>query len=46
MCSLRLIVTPIANPLELELGQEVLHGDLQTLNYGLVHMHKLTRKVQ
>jgi hypothetical protein len=41
MCSLRLIVTTIANPPELKLGQEVLHGDLQTLHYDLIDIHKI-----
>jgi hypothetical protein len=46
ICSLRLITTTIANQPELNLGQEVLHGDLQTSNYDLVKMHKLTPKIQ
>jgi hypothetical protein len=35
-------VTTIANPPEIKLRQEVLHGDLKTLYYDLVDMHKLT----
>jgi hypothetical protein len=46
LCSHKLIATPIANPLELHFGQEVLHGDLKCLHYDLVDMHKLTPKIQ
>jgi hypothetical protein len=42
ICSLRLIVTTIANPPVLKLGQEVLHSGLQTLFSDLVDMHRLT----
>jgi hypothetical protein len=45
MCSHRLIATPIANPPELHFRQEVLHGDIQCLNYDLFDMHKLTPKI-
>jgi hypothetical protein len=34
-----MIVTTNANPPELKLGQEVLHGDLQPLHSDLVDMH-------
>jgi hypothetical protein len=40
MCSHRLIATTIANPPELNVRQEVLHGDLQCFHYDLVDMHK------
>jgi hypothetical protein len=46
MCSHRLIATTIANPPELDFGQEVLHGDLQRLHYDLVDLHKLTPNLQ
>jgi hypothetical protein len=46
LCSYRLIVTLIPNRPELHFGQGVLHGHLQSLNYHLVKMHKLTRKIQ
>jgi hypothetical protein len=39
LCSHRLIATLIANPLELHIRQEVLHGDLQYFHYNLVYMH-------
>jgi hypothetical protein len=45
-CSLRLILTTISNPPELNFGQEVIHGDLQFLHYDLVDIHKLTLKIQ
>jgi hypothetical protein len=38
MCSYKLIATPIANPLELLFGQEVLHDHLQCFKYYLVDM--------
>jgi hypothetical protein len=41
ICSLRQLATIIAIPPELKLGQEVLHGDLQTLHYYLIDMHKI-----
>jgi hypothetical protein len=46
MCSHRLIATLIANPPKLHFGQEVLHGDLQWLDYYLVDMHKISPKIQ
>jgi hypothetical protein len=46
ICSLRLIVTTIANPPELKLGQEVLHGDLHTLHSYLADMHMPTRWIK
>jgi hypothetical protein len=46
ICSLRLIMTTIANPPEFKLGQEVLHDYLQTLYYDLIVMHKLTAKIK
>jgi hypothetical protein len=45
LCSHSLIASPIANPLKLHFGQEVLHGDLQCLNYDLVDIHKLSPKI-
>jgi hypothetical protein len=44
--SIKLFAIAIANPPELNFGRGVLHGDLQTLCYKLVEMHKLTPKVQ
>jgi hypothetical protein len=44
--SIKLFATAIANPPELNIGLGVLHGDLKTLYYKLVDMHKLTPKVQ
>jgi hypothetical protein len=46
MCSSRLIATTIANPPELNFGQEGLNADLQFLHYNLVGMHKITPKIQ
>jgi hypothetical protein len=46
LCSISLVATAIANTPELNYGQGVLHGALQTLNYDLVDMHKLTLKIQ
>jgi hypothetical protein len=46
ICSLWLIGTPIANPPEINFGYEVLHGDLQSLNYDLIYMNKLTPKIE
>jgi hypothetical protein len=39
LCSHRLIAIPIANPPELHIGQEVLHGDIQCFHYDLVDMN-------
>jgi hypothetical protein len=46
MCSLSLIGTTLPNPPELNLGQEVLHGDLRCLHYDLVDMDKLAPMIQ
>jgi hypothetical protein len=46
MCSLRLIVTAIANPPDLKFGHEGLHGDIQTFHSDLVDMHKLTPHIE
>jgi hypothetical protein len=42
----RLIEILIANPSELHFGQEVLHGDLQRLDYDLDDMHTLTPQIK
>jgi hypothetical protein len=41
-----MIAATNAYPLELNFGQEVIHSDLQFLNYDLVDIHKLTPKIQ
>jgi hypothetical protein len=46
LCSISLVATAIANSPELNYGQGVLHGVLQTLHYDLIDMHKLTPKIQ
>jgi hypothetical protein len=46
LCSISLVATAIANSLELNCGQGVLHGALQTWYYDLIDMHKLTPKIQ
>jgi hypothetical protein len=46
LCSISLVATAIANPLELNFGRGVLHGALQTLHFGLIDMHKLTHNIQ
>jgi hypothetical protein len=46
MYSHGLIATTIANPPELNFGQEVRHGDLKSLHYDLIDMHKPTPKIQ
>jgi hypothetical protein len=46
VCSHRLIATTIANSPELDFGQEVLHGDIQALDSGMVDIHKLSPKIQ
>jgi hypothetical protein len=38
-------VTIIANPPDVNLRQEVIYGDLQSLHYDLVDMHKLNPKI-
>jgi hypothetical protein len=45
LCSISLVATAIANSSELNYGQGVLHGALQTLHYDLIYMHKLTPKI-
>jgi hypothetical protein len=42
----RLIEILIANPSKLHFAQEVLHGDLQRLDYDLGDMHTLTFKIK
>jgi hypothetical protein len=44
--SISLVATAIANLPELNYGQGVFHGALQTLHYDLIDMHKLTLKIQ
>jgi hypothetical protein len=46
LCSISLVATAIENSPELNCGQGVLHGALQTLHYGHIDMHKLTPKIQ
>jgi hypothetical protein len=46
LCSISLVATAIENSPELNCGQGVLHGALQTLHYDHIDMHKLTPKVQ
>jgi hypothetical protein len=46
LCSNRLIVTIFPNQPELLFVQEVFHGNLQSLDYDLVDMYKLTLKIQ
>jgi hypothetical protein len=46
LCSISLVATFIANPPELDCGQGVLHGALQTFHYDLIDMHNLTPKIQ
>jgi hypothetical protein len=41
-----LIEILIANPSKLHFGKEVLHGDLQRMDYDLGDMHTLTLKSQ
>ncbi len=42
----RLIEILIANPSKLHFGQEVLHCDLQLLDYDLGDMHTLTPQIK
>jgi hypothetical protein len=42
LCSNRMIATLFPNRPELYFGQGVLHGNLQSLYYLLVDMHKLS----
>jgi hypothetical protein len=44
LCSNRLIATLFPNRPELYFVQAVLHGDIQSLHYHLVDMHKLSPK--
>jgi hypothetical protein len=46
LCSISLVATAIENSPELNCGQGVLHGALQTLHYDHIDMHKLTPKLQ
>jgi hypothetical protein len=46
LCSISLVATAIENSPELNCGQGVLHGALQTLNFDHIDMHKLTLKIQ
>jgi hypothetical protein len=46
LCSISLVATAIENSPELNCGQGVLHGALQTLNYDHIGMHKLTPKIE
>jgi hypothetical protein len=46
LCSISLVVTAIENSPELNCGQGVLHGALQTLHYDHIDMHRLTPKIQ
>jgi hypothetical protein len=46
LCSISLVATVIENSPELNCGQGVLHGALQTLHYDHFYMHKLTLKIQ
>jgi hypothetical protein len=41
-----LIENVIANPSKLHFRQEVLHGDLKRMDYGLGDMHILTLKIK
>jgi hypothetical protein len=41
-----LIKILIANPSKLHFGQQLLHGDLQLLEYDLPDMHTLTLKIK
>jgi hypothetical protein len=45
LSSYRLIATLIPNRPEIHFGQGVLHGDLHSLQYHLVDMHKLCLKI-
>jgi hypothetical protein len=42
----RLLATLVANPPKLHFGQEVLHCDLQRLDYDLGDMHTPTPKIK
>jgi hypothetical protein len=45
LCSDKLIEILIVNPSKLHFEQEVIHGDLQRLDYDLGDMHTLTPKI-
>jgi hypothetical protein len=42
----RLIKILIANPSKLRFGQDVIHGDLQRLDYNLCNIHTPTPKIK
>jgi hypothetical protein len=46
LCSISLVATAIENSPELNCGQCVLHGAIQTLNYDHIDMNKLTLQIQ
>jgi hypothetical protein len=46
LCSIWLIASLIANPLELLFGQEMPHSDLQDLHYHIVDMHTQYPKIE
>jgi hypothetical protein len=46
LCSISLVATAIAHSPELNCGQDLLHGALQSLHYDLIDMHKITPKIQ
>jgi hypothetical protein len=46
LCSISLVATAIENSPELDCGQGVLHGALQTLHYDHVDMHNLTPTIE
>jgi hypothetical protein len=46
LCSISLVATAIENSPQLNYGQGVLHGALQTLHYDHIDMHKLTPKIE
>jgi hypothetical protein len=46
LLSISLVATAIENSPELNCGQGVLHGAVQTLHFDHINMHKLTLKIQ
>jgi hypothetical protein len=46
LCSISLVATAIENSPELNCGQGVLHGALQSLQYDHIDMRRLTHKIQ
>jgi hypothetical protein len=46
LCSTSLVATAIENSPELNCGQVVLHGAVQTFHSDHIDMHKLTPKIQ